>query len=252
MKTVLIYVWCMLLLISLVQGQSLKVRVANYPPQYYKDNNGEWTGIDVELVKAIIQEAGMSVEFVEMPWSRALTSIKNGEIDIMCNVSKTDERSEFMQWLGPERFTQMVLIIHKNDKSLKISTLDDVVASVKKTGKKIAALQNAFYGDGMKQRINNDVQFADAFVFVPESQQFLPMLEKGRVLGFIEERSNMMYKIRHDEKYKDFYIHSFIFHKEPVYLGISKKMPDNIFEKLKKAFTKLESRGALEKIRKKW
>lgn len=252
MKNIFIVFIYLLLCIGALVGQTIKVRVANYPPQYYKNESGEWTGIDVELIKAVVKEAGMAIEFIEMPWSRALTSIKTGEIDIICNVSKTDERSEFMQWIGPERYTQMVLIVRKEDKGLKIKSLDEMLLAVKKTGKKIAAQQNAYYGDEIKKRIASDTQFEEAFVFIPESSQFLPMLQKGRILGYIEERSNIAYKIKKDLQYADFFVHPFIIHKDPVYFAVTKILPDSDFLKLQRAFSALEKKGTLEMIRKQW
>ncbi len=48
--------------------QSIRVRAAQWPPQHYRDESGTWTGVDIELSKAIIKEAGYQVEVMELPW----------------------------------------------------------------------------------------------------------------------------------------------------------------------------------------
>ena len=252
MKRLTAAIGCIAVCAMMLCANTIKIRVVNYPPQYYQNSEKVWTGLDVELARAVVEDAGYTPEFVDLPWNRALVSIKAGEIDIMCNLSKTEERSEFLQWIGPERYTQMVLIVRKGDKGLTINSLDQMVIASQKTGKKIAIQQNAYYGEDMKKRLETDNDFAKVFVPIPEATQFLAMLQKSRILGYIEERSNIVYKIAHDEQYKDFFVHPFIIHKDPVYFGVSKMVPPEVYNNLVRSYKKLEGNGKLEKIRKKW
>ncbi len=241
-----------LLLTPVLFCESLKIRVTDYPPQYSKSATGQWTGLDVEITEAILKDAGITPEFVELPWSRALAMLKTGEVEIMCNLSKTAERSEFVNWVGPERFSQMALIVLKKDVNMNIRTLDELIKKSDEMNKRIAVQQNAFYGQIFKDRLAKDTAFADHFVVVPEAQQFAPMLQKGRILGFFEETTNIKYKIKKDPVFAAFAINSFVIYKEPVYLGISKKVPDAVLKRLQQSYMKLENNGGLDKIRNKY
>ncbi len=85
----------------------IKLRVIEFPPFYYQDENGQWTGLEVELAEALLKEAGLKPEYVPLPWSRALKSMEVGEAELMMNLVKTPEREEYMHFIGPERTSRM-------------------------------------------------------------------------------------------------------------------------------------------------
>ena len=66
-----------------------------YPPFTYHDDNGELTGLDVELGKVLAEKLGVEVEFQEAAWDSLLIGIDTGRFDTVINrVSITDERAE--------------------------------------------------------------------------------------------------------------------------------------------------------------
>ena len=52
-----------------------------YPPFTYHDDNGELTGLDVELGKALAEKLGVEVEFQEAAWDSLLIGIDTGRFD---------------------------------------------------------------------------------------------------------------------------------------------------------------------------
>ena len=47
---------------------SIKVGSDSYPPFIYVDENGDFSGIDVEIAKEAFKRLGYSVEFEIIPW----------------------------------------------------------------------------------------------------------------------------------------------------------------------------------------
>ena len=54
---------------------------AAYPPYSYMDDNGEYTGYDIEMCKAVCEILGWEIELVPINWDTKLITLDAGEID---------------------------------------------------------------------------------------------------------------------------------------------------------------------------
>ncbi|NMH60413.1 substrate-binding periplasmic protein [Alteromonas ponticola] len=100
--------------------------IDHFPPRQIIEEGKEPTGYSVEIVKAVIQEAGLTLGFTpDTPFTRCLRMLKYGQSDLMAGLIDTPERQEYMVLLpysseSVKRFFSL--------KSLKrnIETLDDL------------------------------------------------------------------------------------------------------------------------------
>ena len=107
-----------------------------YPPFTYHDDNGELTGLDVELGKALAEKLGVEVEFQEAAWDSLLIGIDTGRFDTVIN-SITDERAEKYDFSDPYYYEARRVVVRADDDS--INGPEDL------NGKKIATnTTNAF------------------------------------------------------------------------------------------------------------
>ena len=96
-----------------------------YPPFTYHDDNGELTGLDVELGKALAEKLGVEVEFQEAAWDSLLIGIDTGRFDTVINsVSITDERAEKYDFSEPYAYNRTA-VITKGDNDT-INSLEDL------------------------------------------------------------------------------------------------------------------------------
>ncbi len=109
-----------------------------YPPFTYHDDNGELTGLDVELGKALAEKLGVEVEFQEAAWDSLLIGIDTERFDTVINsVSITDERAEKYDFSDPYYYEARRVVVRADDDS--IHSPEDL------NGKKIATnTTNAF------------------------------------------------------------------------------------------------------------
>ncbi len=71
-----------------------------WPPyEFLKD--GEWLGIDADVVKKIFGEIGISIEIKHVNWSRIIHYIKLGIIDGTFSLRETKERKSFFYFSEP-------------------------------------------------------------------------------------------------------------------------------------------------------
>lgn len=250
MKKITLLLMFMVFSVSSFSMEEVNIRVADYPPNYYQDASGNWTGIDVDLAAAIVKEAGYKPVFLKRPWTRALSDMKVGKLDLMMNLSKTDERAQFMRWIGPERSSQMSLIVKEENSNLKIKNVDDLISIAKEKNMKIGIQQDVFYSKEFNERLDNDASFKRNFSPIAVVELNARKTQKSRIIGFFEEKLSMVHNIKHNKDYAGLAVHDFIVTEENVFFGVSIKADKtkNIYKNLNKAYDKLKVNGTLDKI----
>lgn len=85
---------------------------AEFAPFETQDANGNISGFDVDLLRALAKDGGFEVEFVHQPWESLFHSLKNGDVDILASgITITDERKQTMAFTEPYfQVTQVVLL----------------------------------------------------------------------------------------------------------------------------------------------
>lgn len=90
-----------------------------YPPFTYHDDNGELTGLDIELGKALADKLGVEVEFQEATWDSLLIGIDTERFDTVINsVSITDERAEKYDFSDPYYYEARHVVVRADDDSI--------------------------------------------------------------------------------------------------------------------------------------
>ena len=91
------------------EKQSQIIRVGSFEDTFdYVDKNGVRRGYGYELMQALAGYTGWKFEYVKCDWSNCFDKLENGEIDIMGDVSYTDERAQRMLFpdepMGEEKY----------------------------------------------------------------------------------------------------------------------------------------------------
>ncbi len=240
-----------------VADQFIKIRVADWPPSYFKDNTGKWTGIDVEVAEYIVKSAGFKPEFEEMTWSRGLQNLKDGNVQIVCNMVKSEERSQFINWVGPYKYDTANLVVRKDNINLPINTFDDIITFYKSKKIKFGCLQDADFGKQFHSRMENDPEFKNCFYITPLHNSLLKMTVAGRLIGFFESPVEVAYKIKNIPEYKELAIHRLKAGRTKLesgaYIGLSKKgVSRETYDFLNIAFIEGIKNGSIQKIINKW
>jgi len=73
--------------------------VVNHAPPYRIIDNGNFSGIYIDIIKAAALEAGIELTFTNVPFKRALLYMQTGKADIMLGPNRTPERERFMYYI---------------------------------------------------------------------------------------------------------------------------------------------------------
>ena len=91
------------------EKQSQIVRIGSFEDTFdYIDKNDVRRGYGYELLQALAGYTGWKFEYVKCDWSNCFDKLENGEIDIMGDISYTDEREQRMLFsdeaMGEEKY----------------------------------------------------------------------------------------------------------------------------------------------------
>lgn len=93
--------------------ETLSVAWSHWPPFSQREADGHLDGVDIRLTRQILQEAGLSPEFRDIPWARALHLIERQQLDMAMGAMDTPERRQFAHFSVPYRHASFVLLSHQ-------------------------------------------------------------------------------------------------------------------------------------------
>ena len=67
-----------------------------YPPFYFFDENNQPTGICIDIINQVAKSMNISVQYDSYPWKRMLNFGKEGKVDAVMPLFKTEEREDFL------------------------------------------------------------------------------------------------------------------------------------------------------------
>ncbi|AXS84065.1 MULTISPECIES: ABC transporter substrate-binding protein [Marinobacter] len=149
--------------------EALTVTVgASHAPPYRIIENGERTGLYVEIFEEIADRLGWKVHYREAPFRRVLRMVQQGAVDVMLGPLETEERAELMELVTPafppER--RLFFYLHKEHRIERYSDL---------YGRAIGVLEGASYF----RRFDTDENLLKEPA--PRYENLMRMMQKGRV-----------------------------------------------------------------------
>ena len=135
---------------SSVKAETKKYVIATditFAPFEYQDTNGEYVGIDIELMKSIAEAEGFEVEFKPLGFNAAVQALESGQVDaVMAGMGITDERKQKFDFTNSYYDSGIGMGVPKNS---EITSLSDL------KGKKVAVklgTQGATYAESIKSK----------------------------------------------------------------------------------------------------
>ncbi len=116
-----------------------------YEPYTYKDENGELTGIDIELSKEVCSRLGITPVYKAIPWDVKDEYLKNGTIDCVWSCFTYTGRENSYQWAGPYLYSRQVVVVRADSDIYKLSDLEDKLVSVMSSTKPETLFLNKTY-----------------------------------------------------------------------------------------------------------
>ena len=87
----------------------------NYPPFEYRDREGNPTGFNVDLIRAVAQAVGLDIEVRLGPWAQVRDQLARGEIDAVEGMLYSPERDLAYDFTAPFMFIHYVAVVREGE-----------------------------------------------------------------------------------------------------------------------------------------
>ena len=114
---------------------ALTVGSDTYPPYVYMDNNGDITGLDVEIAEEAFRRMGYRAEFTTIDWEKKTELVDSGEIDCIWDCFSMEGREDDYQWAGPYLVSRQVVAVNADSSIQSLSDLAWKTVMVQSTSK---------------------------------------------------------------------------------------------------------------------
>lgn len=207
----------------------------NPPNMYIRD--GKAAGLYANLIKAIAEQMGESVDIVAVPWKRALEGATMGTTGVG-GVYKTPERLTVYDF-SDEIYAEQLLVFVKRDRSFDFTQVDDL------RGKKIGVILGWSYGTAFDTAQKNKV-----FTVSPVNRDELNFkkLEDGRLDCVVASRESGLYQISKGA-YRNIYPLEEVLLTNPTYVAFSKDSEmKNFLSRFNEALRQMKSSGEYQDL----
>lgn len=144
----------------------------NEAPPYrivtHRNGAPEFSGIYVDIARAMAARAGVELSFEPVPYARAFAMMQNGEGDLMLGPNRTTERAAYLRYLEPALPAEAKVFVVRPG-GAQVARHDDL------RGLRIATLRGAHYATDF------DADTTLNRVPVVDYETALRMLDGGRV-----------------------------------------------------------------------
>lgn len=219
------------------QSCVLRVHVNDFPPYSYKAEE-QWQGSRVVLSKRLANKLQCDVEFLELTWARALAMMQSGELDLMFNLTVTEERQQFIWFTLPHHHERLVFAT-----TLTEWQHTNTISSLKQFPGIIAVTQGSFMGQEFMAMLQKP-SFIRRVVAVSQRKAKNELVLKDRAQGLVEDYDFLKFAIANYPAYDNLQITPLVLSEQDVSAGLSMKSPlYSRKEDIELAICQLEQQG---------
>ena len=115
----------------------LKIGVDFLEPFFYKDENGDYAGIDVEIAEEACKRAGYDAVFVEIPWDEKDTYLEDGTVDCLWNAFSEDGREDQYLWTEPYMESDLAVMVDTKCPDTELKSMRSMGGIAVRAGSKV-------------------------------------------------------------------------------------------------------------------
>jgi polar amino acid transport system substrate-binding protein len=231
------------------EGCIKTARWADDAPYTYRDISGQLKGLDVELIQEALTGLKCDVQWVEMPWARALIELEHGRLDILGSSRMTDERQRYARFsIAVNRSPNVLFMTHAAALKYPINTLKDILKTNLKLGVQIGVLYSSDY-----EALLENPDFNRHLTQISSRRGGWKMMDFGRIDAMIADEVTGLVELRQLGLLSKIEVNRAISTGVPAYVAFSKASVDKAFvDAFNREVTAMVSDGRYRKMREKY
>ncbi|MDN3518824.1 glutamine ABC transporter substrate-binding protein [Aquisalimonas lutea] len=165
------------------QDEPLTIAIPSGFVPFMFEEDGEWTGFEIELWEAIAEENGWEYEYNTMNFSGIITALQTGRVDgALAAITITSEREETMDFSHAYYDSGLMLMVRADEE--EIQGIDDLDG-------KTLAVTTGTTSDAYAQENLPDTELTR----FPRAEQAYLEVRAGRVDAALHDTPNVLYYI---------------------------------------------------------
>lgn len=138
---------------NIVEKGKMIVGFTEYPPMGFKEN-GEITGFDIDIAKAVGEKLGVDIEFVYIDWDAKVLELEAGNIDLIWNgLTITEDRKKEILFSKPYFNNRIVILTLKDSMINSINDLAEMNVGVELQSSGQSALESSVVFESIKEMV---------------------------------------------------------------------------------------------------
>ncbi|MBN2793954.1 MAG: transporter substrate-binding domain-containing protein [Clostridia bacterium] len=225
------------------EDKIIRIATSPYEPYIIESNHGV-SGIDVDLLKAIYEPEGYTLDFKIVTWDMSLKMIQNKVSDLLPSISRTKERESYLDFALPYRKTIKYGFYALSNRHLQIKSLSDL------NRLKVGTLDGYSYFDAFDR--NNNIRKEKSI----NEAMLVQKLERQQIDCMIMEVDTGDFYLKHNKKQTSIEKLAFQYedkNADPTCMGYSRNNKGTrLIELFNKNFEKLGGEQLMKEIQKKY
>lgn len=234
-------VFSLLLSVVAVSADGVKTLVVgfdqNFPPYGYVDEDGEFTGYDLELAAEVADRLELEVIYQPIDWDAKDMELDSGTIDLIWNGFTMQGREEKYTWTEPYKEAGQIVLVAANSGIEELADLAGKNVSVQADSAGLAALEDEANAELTES-------FASLTV-VPDYNQAFMDLEAGAVDAIVMDVDVAKYQI--EDKEDEYVILDEYIQKEDYGVGF-KLGNEELRDKVQEALDEIAKDGFIQEL----
>lgn len=220
------------------------IRVIEFSPYSMKEG-GNWQGLNIDISKRILKELGCSPKFVNLPFARAMSLLRMGQVDIIFQLTILEDRKAHIQFVGPTHTERLILATSERIEK-PIHTLQDLLS----VGNQYGIQRGLHMGPYFENLVNQNPKIKAKLRYMSAVEPLITMVNKHRLDGFFIDSLHFEYMKRHNVEYRELIKQPTYVYETNVYMGLNKKTftPAQL-KKAQKTFIQLRQSGYLNDLK---
>lgn len=176
---------------TVVEGQLTVGSDIPFEPFEYRDDDGELTGFDVDLIEEIAERLGLETNWIETDFDTIFTQLAAGRFDVVASATTiTEEREEMVNFTQSYYLAQQALVVNVEE-TPDLQSVEDLSSG------DVVAVQSGTTGEAWVRENAPDGVDVRSF---PDAPDTYIALEAGNVTAVIFDEPSAVSEARQRER----------------------------------------------------
>lgn len=240
---------CLLLALGAgAQACEVRARWNDDPPYSMRLADGRLSGLNVEMVELVLGRMGCRVQWVELPWARALVELEAGRLDVLPGGFRRPEREGYAYFVAQHELSRNRLYVRAADRA----RVGAATRLAEVPGLRLGVQIGVVYGPEYAELVSQPA-FRTRLTQATTRRSLWQMLELGRVDGVLSSEASARWELAQEGLHQRIVATDVVLSNEPAYVLVSKHSRDAAWaQRYQDASAALKAEGTTARVVRKY